>query len=159
MRSEQDAGRASSSRAYKVGTRLATTWLGLYTRSIDPRAASERASAVEFELWEHALVADQRWSPAHAAVSLVLRSAAGVPRDLSWQHAVRAERFAAAPPPAHLLARRNRQRFWVPLQAGHIFDQANGMIEPEKALPYERSDGSDGSFGAAGNAFGLQGGF
>ena len=156
MRSGQDVGRASSSRAYQVGTRLATTWLGLYTRSIDPRSASDRASAVQFELWEHALVADQRWSPAHAAMSLVFWTAAGAPRDLSWRHAVRAERSPAALPPAHLLARRNRQRFWVPLQAGHIFDQTNGLIEPEKALPYERSDTS---LGAAGNAFGIQGGF
>ena len=156
MSHRPDTGCASSSRAYRVGTHLSSTWVGLYTRSVDPRFASDRASAVEFELWEHALVADQRWSPAHAAMSLILRTAAGVPRDLSWRHAVRADRSPAALPPAHLLAPRNRQRFWVPLQAGHIFDQTNGVIEPEKALPFEPSDRF---LGAPGNAFGLQGGF
>lgn len=151
-----DAGRASSSRVYQVGSRFATAWLGLYTRSVDPRYASDRSAAVEFELWEHAMVADGRWSATRAAVSLVLRTAAGMPRDLAWRHAVRAELAPGSRPPVHLLARRNRQRFWVPLQAGHVFDQTNGMIEPEQALPYERPNDS---FGAAGNAFGLQGGF
>jgi hypothetical protein len=150
------AGRASSSRVYRISTSLTTTWLRLYTRSVDPRYAAERVSEVEFELWEHALVADQRWSPAHAAMSLAFRTTAGAPRDLSWRHAARFEPSRVALSPVHLLGRRSRQRFWVPLQAGHVFDQTNWMIEPEKAMPYERPNDS---FGAAGNAFGLQGGF
>lgn len=121
-----DAGCASSSRAYRACTRLATGWLRFYTRGVDPRVAVERTVAVELELWEHALVADG-WSSAHAAASLVLRTAAGVPLDLSWRSAARWEPAASSAHPVHLLVRRHRQRFWVPLRAGHVFDQTNGM--------------------------------
>ena len=156
MEPEEEAGRASASRVYRASTRLATAWLGRYTQDVDPRYARERTADVEFELWEHALVADRRWSPAQAAVALALRTAAGMPRDLSWRHAVRAGVSPARSAPVHLLSRRDRPRFWVPLQQGHVFDQTNGMIEAESALPYERPNDS---FGAAGNTMGLQGGF
>lgn len=156
MRPRHEAGRASSSRAYRGVLRYATWWLRHYTRSVDPRLAAERESEVTFELWEHALAADQRWSSIHAAVSLALRTTAGMGRDLAWRRAARVEGNAPILPPVHLLIRRGRQRFWVPLRDGHVFDQTNGMIEPEKALPYE---GGNDSLGAAGNAFGVQGGF
>jgi hypothetical protein len=126
-----DAAGASTSRTYRACTRLATTWLRLYTCRIDAHAAFDRTVDVELELWEHALVAD-RWSPAHAAVSLLLSTVAGVPQDLSWRRAVRWEPAASDVLPVHLLVRRHRQRFWVPLRAGHVFDQTNGMTGEQR---------------------------
>jgi hypothetical protein len=126
-------------------------WLKVYTRHLAPGLAAERASEVEFELWEHALVADARWSPPRAATSLVLRTTAGVPRDLSWRRAARTDLSLTALPPVRLLGRRHRPRFWVPLQAGHVFDQTNGMAGPR--------DGDDGVFGPAGGAARFRRGF
>jgi hypothetical protein len=156
MRPAQAVGRASSSRAYRAALRFATWWLRRYTRGVDPRFAADRESEVMFELWEHAIATDQHWSATHAAASLALRTAAGIPRDWSWRRTALRDGDAPALLPVRPLIRRGRRRFWVPLQDGHVFDQTNGMIEPEKALPHE--PGND-SLGAAGNAFGVQGGF
>jgi hypothetical protein len=157
MEPAQEAGHASETRAYVAGVRFASWWLRYYTRGVDPRFASDRQSEVSFELWEHALVADRRhWSGPHAATAVVLRSTAGMMRDWSWRRAARTEGAVLPVARVRLVSRRRRPRFWVPLQEGHTFDQTNGMIEPEKAIPYERGGGS---FGAAGNAFGTQGGF
>lgn len=157
MEAVHAAGHASESRVYRAGVRYATWWLRRYTRGVDPRYAADRESQVAFELWEHALVADGRkWSGPHAAAAIVVRSTTGMPRDWSWHRAVRRDAGPIPLAPVRLLSRRRRPRFWVPLLEGHTFDQTNGMIDPEKALPYERGNGS---LGAAGNVFGTQGGF
>lgn len=156
MRRAAAPGRASSSRTYGFGVRLMTGWLDLYTRRVDPRFRDERESATMFELWEHAIASDRaRRSGPLAAADLVLRAAAATPRDVAWRHAVLTGRGASAFQPARLLGR-HRPHTRIPLQEGRPFDQTNGMIAPEQALPYEpRND----SFGAAGNVIGLQGGF
>src|SRR5206468_11287603 len=128
-----------------------------YTRRVDPGIADERESEVEFELWEFGIAAEQhRWSGPRAAVTLTMHTISGMPRDRSWRAV--ALREWRTPPAARvrLLSRRQRPRVWIPLQQGHVFDQTNGVIEPEKALPHESSRGT---WGAAGNAFGIQGGF
>ena len=132
MHSESGGGGASASRGYLACTRLATGWLRLYTRGVDPEAAFERRVDVELELWEHAMAADQHAGAARASASLVLRTLAGVPQDLGWRREVRAEPLARVPRPVHQLARRHRQRLWVPLLGGHVFDQTNGMARPEQ---------------------------
>ncbi|MFD1720329.1 hypothetical protein [Amnibacterium endophyticum] len=128
----------SSSRVYRVATALVTTWLRLCVRGVDSRHAAERTTAVQFELWERAFVADQRWRPTGAAVGLVLRAAAGVSRDLSWRKAVRSGFSPALFPPVPLLGPGSRQRFWVPMLGGHVFDQTNGMAEAEEGAPLLR---------------------
>jgi hypothetical protein len=132
MRPEPVAGGTSASRPYRAGTRLATAWLRLYTAGVAPAAAGDRRMDVELELWEHAIAADLRWSAARATASLLLQTAAGVPGDLSWRLAIRSAETASEAPPVHLLVRRHRQRFWVPLRAGHVFDQTNGMTGPQE---------------------------
>ena len=134
MRFRQDAGRVSSSRVYRVATALVTTWLRRCARGVDPRFAADRTTAVQFELWERAYVADQRWRPTGAAIGLVLRAAAGGPRDLTWRRAVRSGEFPDMFPPVPLLSPRSRQRLWVPMQFGHVFDQTNGLAESEEAV-------------------------
>ena len=132
MQLGSDGGSASASRGYRACTRLATGWLRLYTRGVDPAAAFERTVDLELELWEHAMAADRRSTAARASVSLVLRTLAGVPQDLVWRHEVRMEPLAWVAPPVQQLVRRHRQRLWVPLLGGHVFDQTNGMGRPEK---------------------------
>jgi hypothetical protein len=95
------------------------------------------------------------WSGPRAGCSLILRTVLGIRRDLEWRRAA-IETGMPLLAPVRLISRRRRPRVWIPLQYGHTFDQTNGAIDPETALPYERSRGS---FGAAGNAFGAQGGF
>jgi hypothetical protein len=143
MRPPQGGGRASTSASYRAALRFATWWLRRYTRGVDPRIAEDREAEAAIELWEHADVADTaNWSGPHAAATLVVRTAAGMSRDWSWQ---RATIESGGPPPLspiRLVSRRRRSHFWVPLQQGHVFDQANGMMEPEKALPYEGPGGT-----------------
>jgi hypothetical protein len=147
MRPEDSTGRASSSGAYRAGVRLSTWWLRHYTRRVDPRYAELRESELAFELWEHGMAADGHgWSAARATAGLVARTVLGAPRDWSWRRRALDESGYPAVPITRLLGRRHRPRFWVPLQQGHIFDQTNGMIEPEKALPFE-----SGPLGRAGN--------
>jgi hypothetical protein len=149
MRPDRNTGRASDSGAYRAGVRFATWWLRRYTRRVDPRFTALRASEVTFELWEHGIAADERgWSPPRAAAGLLLRTLVAMPRDWSWRRSALEGVGHPAVPAVRLLGRRQRSHFWVPLQQGHIFDQTNGMIESETALPYER-----GPFGRAGNAF------
>jgi hypothetical protein len=148
MRPERNPGRASSSDAYRIGVRFATWWLRRYTHMVDPRFTELRESEVTIELWEHGIAADERgWSSPRAAGGLLVRTVVAMPRDWSWRRAALAGEGYPAIPVVHLLGRRHRPHFWVPLQQGHIFDQTNGMIEAETALPYER-----GTFGRAGNA-------
>jgi hypothetical protein len=148
MRPERNTGRASSSSAYRAGVRFATWWLHTYTRGVDPRFAELRESEVTIELWEHGIAADERgWSALRAAAGLLLRTLAAMRRDRSWRRAALVGVGHPAIPAVRLLGRRHRPHFWVPLQQGHVFDQTNGMIESETALPYER-----GTFGRAGNA-------
>lgn len=137
MRPGKRTGRASSSGAYRAGVRLSTWWLQRYTGRVDPRYTEVRESELTFELWEHGMAADEHgWSTARATAGLVARTVLGMPRDWSWRRRALEETGLPAVPVARLLGRRHRPRFWVPLQQGHIFDQTNGMIEPEKALPY-----------------------
>lgn len=148
---------ASATRAYAAALRLGTCWLHLYTRSVDPRIAADRETEAMFEFWENALAVDRaHWSGPRAAGTLAVRIAAEMPRDLVWRHAATRGWGTAAIAPIRLISNRRRIHYWVPLQQGHVFDQTNGMIEPEKAMAYERGAGS---IGAAGNAFGIQGGF
>ena len=148
MRPDRNTGCASSSGAYQVGVRLSTWWLNQYTTGIDPRYATLRGSEVTFELWEHAIAADERgWTAFRATTGLVTRTVLGMPRDLSWRRLALQGAGHPAIPVARLLGRRQRPHFWVPLQQGHIFDQTNGMIAPERALPFER-----GPLGTAGNS-------
>lgn len=127
-----DGESASASRSYRACSRLALWWLRRYTRSVDPRAAFDRTLEVELELWEHAIVADRRSSAVPAAASLLLQTAAGVPQDLRWRRAVLTEPLAWLPPPVRPMVRQHRERFWVPLRAGHVFDQTNGMAPPDE---------------------------
>jgi hypothetical protein len=148
MRPERNTGRASSSGAYRLGVRFATWWLRTYTRRVDPRFTERRESDLTIEIWEHGIAADERrWSPPRAAAGLLIRTVAGMAQDWSWRRSALDGVGNPAVPVAHLLGRRHRPHFWVPLQQGHIFDQTNGMIEAETALPYER-----GTFGRAGNS-------
>lgn len=150
-------GRAGGSLAYRAGLRFVTWWLRLYTGRVDPRIADSREAEVTFELWEFAAVADRRrWSGAHAGTTLVARTVLGMPRDMSWRRAAVRDGIPPNGAPVRLVSRRRRVRFWVPICYGHTFDQTNGVIEPERAVAYERDSGS---FGPAGNAFGIQGGF
>ena len=148
MRPEGKTGRASFSGAYRAGARFSTWWLRCYTRRVDPRYTELRESEVAFELWEHGIAADEHaWSAARATVTLVTRTVAAMPRDWSWRRRALLDDGHPAVPVVRLLGRRHRPHFWVPLQQGHIFDQTNGMIEAEQALPFER-----GAFGQAGNS-------
>jgi hypothetical protein len=148
MRPERNIGRASSSGAYRVGVGFATWWLHTYTRRVDPRFTELRQSEVTIELWEHGIAVDERhWSSPRAAAGLLIRTVAAMPQDWTWRRSALAGVGHPAVPVVRLLGRRHRPHFWVPLQQGHIFDQTNGMIESETALPYER-----GPFGRAGNA-------
>jgi hypothetical protein len=157
MRPARGSGGADTSRAFRAASRLTTWWVHRYTRSVDPRIAEDRESEVEFELWEFGIAAEQhRWSAPHAAMTLALHTVSGMPRDRAWRSMALREWRTPAAAPVRLLSRRQRTRVWIPLQQGHVFDQTNGVIEPEKAMPHERSRGS---WGAAGNAFGIQGGF
>ncbi len=157
MRPAQGSGGADASRAFRTAARLTTWWVRHYTRTVDPRIADDRASEVEFELWEFGMAAQQHhWSGPRAAVTLTLRTLGGMPRDRAWRALALREWRTPSAPPVRLLSRRQRTRVWIPLQQGHVFDQTNGVIEPEKALPHERARGV---WGAAGNAFGIQGGF
>ena len=149
MRPEGKTGRASSSGAYRAGARFSTWWLRCYTRRVDPRYTELRESEVAFELWEHGIAADDHgWSSLRATGALVMRTVAAMPRDWSWRRQALEDEGHPAVAVARLLSRRHRPHFWVPLQQGHIFDQTNGMIEPERALPHE-----SGAFGSsAGNS-------
>ena len=148
MRPEQSPGRASSSGAYRAGVRLSTWWLQRYTRRVDPRYTEVRESELTIELWEHGMAADEHgWSVARATAGLITRTVLAAPRDWSWRRRALEEAGYPALPVARLLGRRHRPRFWVPLQQGHIFDQTNGMIAPETALPYD-----PGPLGRAGNS-------
>ena len=153
MRPEQKAGRASASGAYRAGARLATWWLARYLRGVDPRFAATRESEVTFELWEHGIAADERaWSVPRAVSGLVVRTIAGAPRDWWWRRRALVGAFYPAEPSVRLIGRRHRPHFWVPLQQGHIFDQTNGMIAPEQAIPF---DPGPGAFGTSGRTFGM----
>src|SRR3954453_9720762 len=148
MRPDGNTGCASTSGTYRAGLRLSNWWLRRYTKDVDPRYTELRGSEVTFELWEHAIAVDERaWTPFRAMTGLVSRTVLGVPRDLTWRRLALEGAGHPAIPVARLLGRRHRSHFWVPLQQGHIFDQTNGMIEPERALPYER-----GPLGGAGNS-------
>jgi hypothetical protein len=148
--------RPRSSRIHEAGVRFVTSWAQRYTRRVDPRLAEHRRAEVEFELWECAMAKDHYgWSGPRAGTALVLRTLLGVRRDLEWRRTA-IETGMSLLVPVRLLSRRRRPRVWIPLQHGHTFDQTNGAIDAEQALPYERSRGS---LGAAGNAFGAQGGF
>jgi hypothetical protein len=148
--------RTRDSRLHRAGQRVVTSWARRYTRRVDPRLAERRTSEVEFELWEFAMAKDQYgWSGPRAGAALAWRTVLGMPRDLGWRSdALRTGR--PVPAPVRLMSKRRRPRVWIPLVYGHTFDQTNGFIEPERALPH---DPSRGSMGAAGNAFGMQGGF
>jgi hypothetical protein len=147
MRPDRNTGCASSSGAYQAGVRLSTWWLHRYTHGVDPRYSELRGSEVTFELWEHAIAVDERaWTTARATTGLVLRTVLAMPRDWFWRRLALQDAGHPAVPVVRLLGRRQRPHFWVPLQQGHIFDQTNGMIEPEQALPLEQ-----GRFGATGN--------
>ena len=148
MRPERTTGRASSSGAYLLGVRFATWWLHRYTMRVDPRFAELRESEVTIELWEHGIAVDGRaWSPLRATAGLVGRTIAAMPRDWSWRRRALTGVGHPAVPVVRLLGPRHRPHFWVPLQQGHIFDQTNGMIESETALPHE-----DGLYGRTGNS-------
>lgn len=148
MRPDRNTGRASSSSAYRTGVRFSTWWLRCYTRRVDPRYTELRESEVTFELWEHGIAADEHgWSSLRATAALVTRSVAAMPRDWTWRRQALESEGHPAIPVVRLLGRRHRPHFWVPLQQGHIFDQTNGMIEPEQALPHD-----SGAFGSAGNS-------
>jgi hypothetical protein len=156
MRPERMAGRASTSGAYRAGARFATWWLARYTDGVDPRFAETRTSDVTIELWEHGIAADERgWSIARATGGLVVRTVVGAPHDWWWRRKAQVGVFYPAMPPVKLLGRRHRQHFWVPLQQGHIFDQTNGMIAPEQAIPF---DPGTGAFGTSGRTFGMPSG-
>ena len=131
MHSESGGGGASGSRGYRACTRFATGWLRFYTRGLEPGAAFERMVDVELELWEHGMAVDRHSTAIGACTSLVLRTLAGVPQDLRWRRDVRAEPLVRGAQPVHQLVRRHRQRLWVPLLGGHVFDQTNGMARPE----------------------------
>jgi hypothetical protein len=148
MRPDRNTGRASDSGAYRIGVRFATWWLGQYTRQVDPRFRELRESEVTIELWEHGIAADEHgWSSLRAAAGVLVRTLVAMPQDWSWRRSAMTGVGHPAVPVVRLLGRRHRPHFWVPLQQGHIFDQTNGMIESETALPYER-----GMFGRTGNA-------
>jgi len=148
--------RPRRSRVHDAGVRFATSWAQRYTRRLPPRLAEQRQAEVAFELWECAIARDRYgWTGPRAGSSLILRTVLGVRRDLGWRRAA-IETGTPILAPVRLLSRRRRPRVWIPLQLGHTFDQTNGAIDAEQALPYERWSGS---FGAAGNAFGAQGGF
>lgn len=148
--------RARESRLQRAGQRIVTSWARRYTRRVDPGVAERRNAEVAFELWEFAMAKDQYgWSGPRAGIALAYRTVLGMPRDLAWQRdALRTGHPAHAS--VELMSPRRRPRVWVPLVFGHTFDQTNGAIAPERALPHDRSQGS---LGAAGNTFGMQGGF
>jgi hypothetical protein len=153
---QESVQRPRSSRIHDAGVRFVTSWARVYTRRVDPRLAEDRQAEVAFELWECAMAKDRYgWSGPRAGCSLVLRTVLGVRRDLEWRRTA-IETGVPLLAPVRLISRRRRPRIWIPLQLGHTFDQTNGAIEAEQALPYY---GSSGTFGAAGNAFGAQGGF
>jgi hypothetical protein len=136
--------------------RAVESWARRYTRRVDPRLAERREAEVAFELWEFEMARDRyRWSGPRSGLALVFRTLRGMPRDLSWRRVALQDGLPQYAP-VTLLSRRRRPRVWIPLQLGHTFDQTNGAIEPERAMPY---NGPHGSLGAAGNAFGMQGGF
>ena len=148
--------RPRRSRIHDAGVRFATSWARRYTQRVPPRLAERRQDEVAFELWEFEIARDRyRWSGPRAGCSLVVRTVLGARRDLVWRRAAQ-ETGLPLLAPVRLMSRRRRPRIWVPLQLGHTFDQTNGAIDAEQALPYERPSRS---FGAAGNAFGAQGGF
>lgn len=150
------AERARVSRFHRSGVRAVESWARRYTRRVDPRLADGRQGEVAFELWEFELAKERyRWSGVRSGLALLYRTVRGVPRDLAWRRTALDDGLARYAP-VTLLSRRRRPRVWVPLQFGHTFDQTNGAIEPERALPYTDPRGS---MGAAGNAFGVQGGF
>lgn len=156
MRPERTAGRASTSGLYRAGARLATWWVGRYTSGVDPRFAATRQSEVAFELWEHGIAADEhRWSAARATGGLIARTLAGASRDWWWRRRALVGAWYPAARPVRLIGRRHRQHFWVPLQQGHVFDQTNGMISPEQAIPH---DPGTGAFGTSGRTFGMPSG-
>ena len=153
---QESLRRPRNSRIHDTGVRFAMSWTDRYTRRIDPRLAERRRAEVTFELWEFEIARDRyRWSGPRSGCSLILRTVLGARRDLVWRRAAM-ETGLPLLAPVRLMSRRRRPRVWVPLQLGHTFDQTNGAIDAEKALPYERPSRS---FGAAGNAFGAQGGF
>lgn len=144
------------SRIHDAGVGFATSWARRYTRGVPPRLAECREEEVSFELWECAIAKDRYgWTGPRAGCSLILRTLLGMHRDLMWRRAA-IESGVALLAPVRLISRRRRPRVWIPLQLGHTFDQTNGWIDSEQAQPYEQSSRS---FGAAGNAFGGQGGF
>lgn len=148
MRAEQQAGRASKSGAYRSAVRFSSWWLRSYTRNVDPRYIARRESEVSFELWEHAdVVEDRGWSAFRATAGLLIRTMAAMPRDWSWRRIAVLDDGYPGVPVGRLLGRRHRPHVWIPLQQGHIFDQTNGMIEAEQALPFDR-----GRLGTRGNA-------
>lgn len=148
--------RPRASRINDAGVRFVTWWSRRYTGRVEPRLAAHRRAEVEFELWEFALARDRyRWSGPRAGCSLVVRTVLGAHRDLAWRRRA-LDTGMTLLAPVRLMSRRRRPRVWIPLQLGHTFDQTNGWIDAEQALPYERPSRS---FGAAGNAFGAQGGF
>jgi hypothetical protein len=153
---QESLRRPRTSRIHHAGVRFVTSWADRYTRRVDPRLAEHRQAEVAFELWECAMAKDRYgWSGPRAGCSLVLRTLLGMRRDLEWRR-VAIETGMTLLSPVRLMSRRRRPRVWIPLQHGHTFDQTNGAIDAEHALPYERPSRS---FGAAGNAFGAQGGF
>jgi hypothetical protein len=127
--------------------RFSTWWLRRYTRRVDPRYTTLRDSEVTMELWEHAIVVDERgWRALRATTGLVGRTMAAMPRDWSWRRAALAGEGYPGVPAVRLLGGRQRSHFWVPLQKGHLFDQTNGMLERERALASRR-----GRLGATGS--------
>lgn len=121
------------STCYAAANRFAQWWLRRYTRGVASLRAAGRSTELAFELWEHAAAAERDgWSGIRAAVSLVGRTVAGAPRDLRWR---RIQDDAAPTVVVHLIGRRRRPRSWVPLQHGHVFDQTNGLAEPDTVPP------------------------
>ena len=78
----------SRSTAYRRAVRLVVQWTALYTRDLDPRVASERRDEIRSDLWEQGADADARGaSGATTQMSILWRTARGIPADLSWRRA------------------------------------------------------------------------
>jgi hypothetical protein len=126
---------------------LALAWAGLYTRRLPDRDAERRTDELASDLWEQRALGRAVGAPgALVAVSILRRTVAGVPADLSWRQSRRAAGAGAGRRPSPLtgggrpMLASLRRNWWLVLAAVHaLLEIALGIaigvaLEPDRSV-------------------------
>jgi hypothetical protein len=106
----------------RFGHRLCIGWVIWYTRRVPWEVAAERRDEIFSDLWEHAADAARRGEGGlRHECSVIRRTLAGAPADLSWRRAARASRPSVALPDGSSLgpARAHASKRWICRIVGH----------------------------------------